>query len=235
MPQPYELFICYDGDDWGYTQMLLDNMKNGAIISNKDREKSRFQLINEALELSDGEYYMHVENDFYWVDAGCLDAALNAFHQDDTLHYVRFELLPFTYKNFYKYSQVDGKDICRMYDDAPYRFTFNPHIRKFKYPTDEPFKTEGFTKQPEQHHNDGYLYHSACMTGDNWRHLGVYSEGGWLKDYYGERFFNQRGRVAQYSDEYLVEFSRVTKNPTYLDLFERYLNDNRNKQQTKCK
>jgi glycosyltransferase involved in cell wall biosynthesis len=232
MPHPYELWICYDGKDDEYKDMLknvaLD--KDSGIIDNKWGSPSRFSLINTALSLSSGDLFMHVENDFYWVDAMCLDAALNAFwFTEKPLDYIRFEHFPFTYKNFVCYEKYDGKDICWMKRDSPYRFTFNPHIRKFKFPTDEPFMDRGFTKQAEQHHNDGYKYQSACMTGDNWRHLGIFSEGGHMKEYYGERFFNVKNKVAQYPEEYVVEFMRLTKNQKYIELFKRYFYDNWNK------
>jgi len=230
MPSPYELFICYDGYDYSYMGMLqraTEEAKHVDIITNPTK-RNRFGLINQALKLATGDMFMHVENDFYWADPTCLDATLNAFHRYPELDYIRFEHLPFTQRNFNHYEQVDGKDICWMREDSPYRFTFNPHIRRFKYPNDEPFKTGGFTKQPEQHHNDDYKYQSACMTGDNWRHLGIYSEGGHYKPYYGERFFNVKGKTAQYGDEYWVEFMKLTHNPLYLDLFMRYLHDNGN-------
>jgi len=228
MLPPYQIHVCYDGCDDNYIDMLEEIIPKGRITYNPSGN-NRFSLINDTLMLAEADYYMHVENDFYWVDPMCLDAALNAFYfSTEQLDYIRFEQLPFNYKNFYHYKRYDGKDICWMHDDAPYRFTFNPHLRKFKYPTDEPFKTEGFTKQPEQHHNDGYKYQSACMTGDNWRHLGIYSEGGHFKPYYGERFFNQRGKKIEDISEVVNEFGRLTDNPLYLELFGRYLNDNGN-------
>ena len=227
MPEPYELFICYNGIDEHYMDKLQLLWSNHASIIFGDG--NRFQLINQALEDSTGDMFMHVENDFYWADPQCLDAALNAFHKYPELDYIRFEHLPFTQKNFNRYEQVDGKDICFMREDSPFRFTFNPHIRRYKYPTDEPFKTTGFTKQPEQHHNDGYGYQSACMTGDNWRHLGVYDEGGHYKEYYADRFTGVRNTV---NFDPWTEFIKLSDNPTYLDLFMRYIHDNRNKHST---
>lgn len=231
MPPPYELFICYDGDSPRYEHMLRETAPDAIVIVNL-HHVNRFELINIALADSTGDVFMHVENDFYWADPACLDAALNAFHRYPRLDYIRFEHLPFTEKNYYSYNQVDGKDICWMKKDSPYQFTFNPHIRRFKYPTDKPFKTEGFTKQPEQHHNDGYKYHSACMTGDNFRHLGVFSEGGHFKPYYGERFYNQRGKKIAGLNDVINEFGRLTDNLDYYDLFGRYLHDNWNKHST---
>lgn len=230
MPQPYELLICYDKKTHEDIEMLATVAPKAILIQNLVGG-NRWDLINEALREVTGNLFMHVENDFYWVDPMCLDSALSAFYfSKEPLDYIRFEHLPFTYRDFYHYENYDGKDICWMRDEAPYRFTFNPHIRKFKYPTDEPFKTEGFTKQPEQHHNDGYKYQSACMTGDNWRHLGIYDEGGHYKEYYADRF---TGRRNTKNFDPWTEFVKITDNPHYLDLFMRYLNDNRDKRSKK--
>lgn len=229
MPPPYKLHVCYDGCDDNYIDMLENLIPSGSKITYNPNSNNRFSLINDALIPAEADYYMHVENDFYWVDPMCLDAALNAYHfTEQELDYIRFEQLPFNYKNFYHYENYDGKDVCWMRDSSPYKFTFNPHLRRFKYPNDEPFKTTHFTKQPEQHHNEDYRYQSACMTGDNWRHLGIYSEGGHYKPYYGERFFNKRGKNVTSISEVINTFAEITDNPTYLRLFGEYLNDNGN-------
>jgi len=231
MPPPYELFICYNGVDEDYMDKLQLLWANHAKIIFGDC--NRFQLINQALEDSTGDMFMHVENDFYWADPTCLDAALNAFHRYPDLDYIRFEHLPFTQRNAYRYEKVDGKDICWMRDDSPYRFTFNPHIRKIKYPLNEafpsdPYEWESRKMQDEAYFNEKYTYQSAFMTGDNWRHLGIYSEGGHYKPYYGERFFNTRGRKITNISEVINEFGKLTDTPLYLELFGRYLNDNGN-------
>lgn len=230
MPHPYDLWICYDGKDKEYKEMLKETILgcDGYIIdASWGGHPSRFTLINTALKNIDSNYYMHVENDFYWVDPMCLDAALNAFHFSKVpLDYIRFEHLPFTHRNFYHYEQYDEKDVCWMRGDSPYRFTFNPHIRRFKYPNDAPFKTEQFIKQPEQHHNEGYIYQSACMTGDNWRHLGIFDEGGHYKEYYADRF---TGRRNTKNFDPWTEFVKITDNKQYLDLFMCYLKSNRYK------
>ena len=239
MPQPYELLICYDGDDVDYVIDLIEVVCTSIPytmhyhIYNNNETESRFGLINRALEDARGDMFMHVENDFYWADPTCLDAALNAFHRYPDLDYIRFEHLPFTQRNAYRYEKVDGKDICWMRDDSPYRFTFNPHIRKIKYPLNEafpsdPYEWESRKMQDEAYFNEKYTYQSAFMTGDNWRHLGIYSEGGHYKPYYGERFFNTRGRNITNISEVINEFGKLTDNPLYLELFGRYLNDNGN-------
>ena len=227
MPQPYELFICYDGYDIEYIKMLEEIAPLAIIIRNFER-KNRFNLINTALIYSFGKYVMHLENDFYWLDSQCLTAALSAFKKWD-IDYIRFEQLPFTIKQFNRAEQTDGRDILWMKEDTPYRFTFNPHIRRFKFPTEKQFKTEGFTKQPEQHHNDGYTGVSCCMTGDNFRHLGIYDEYRHYKEYYADRFTGKRN--TKKFDPW-TEFTKITDNPLYLDLFMRYLHDNGYKHST---
>lgn len=223
MPPHYDLYICYDGTDKDYIEMLVEHAESCAVIPNWHKE-SRFKLINDALEMADAEYYMHLENDFYWEDPTCLDASLNAFYKYLDIDYIRFEMLPFTHKTFYKCKQVDLIDVCWMRENAPYRFTFNPHIRKFKYPAGKPLQEEGFTKQPEQHHNDEYKGVSCCLTGNNFRHLGIYDEGGYYKPYYAERFTLRRGEKEL--GDVVKEFKSFCDNKEYLSLWLRYLESN---------
>lgn len=233
MPPPYDLHIAYDGHDESYEQMLVNstnfyNNKNKVrIVEGYGRRNSRFTLINDALEPAEGPYFMHVENDFYWMDPLCLDSALKAFTDYPGIDFIRFEQLPFTQNIFEKHAQSIDRDILWMRKDAPYRFNFNPHIRKFKYPGGVPFKDEGFTRQPEQHHNDLYDGVSCCMTGDNFRHLGLFDESGHFKPYYSERFFNRRGKHTASKEEVLEEFRRIAdaseRRCQYIRLFEAYL------------
>jgi hypothetical protein len=228
MPEPYELFICYNGTDEHYMDKLqLLWAKDASVIFG---DGSRFRLINEALDDAEGDYFMHLENDFYWQDPRALDEALNALHQYPEIDYIRFEYLPFTKKVFNRTEQVGERGIHWMKDDAPYRFTFNPHIRREKFPCGR-FQEKGFTKQPEQHHNDNYDGVSCCMDGENFRHLGIYDEGGNYKPYYAERFTLRRGERE--IKNALEEFYAFCDNYYYRQLFMRYLHDNRNKHNKK--
>ncbi len=224
MPQPYELIIVYDGNNIFYEKMLADT-GNPSYIINK-RERGRFAAINDALSCASGEYIMHLENDFYWVDESCLEDALKALEKFKDIDFIRFELLPFTISQFNRFESIGDHDFCWMKPTTPYRFTFNPHIRRFKYINGKMFKDTGFTKQPEQHHNDEYVGTSVCMTGDNFRHLGIFDEGGHFKPYYAERFFNKRGKREAPKDEMVAEFGRITDNLLYHNLFLDYLTEN---------
>lgn len=221
MPEPYELFIAYDGYDLTYEMMLWNVGKPNAIIENRQRQ-SRFALINKALDSCSGNYYMHLENDFYWQDSRCLIVALNILSEHPKIDFIRFEYLPFQdaqFKNFYK---ANGRTIAIMRETTPYRFSFNPHIRREKFPCGR-FKEKDFDKQPEQHHNDAYHGTSACMSGENFRHLGIYDEGGHFKPWYAERFTLRRGE--RHIDNPLEEFKRFCDNTEYTELFRRYLNE----------
>ena len=222
MPQPYQLAIAYNGSNNKYIEKLLKIAPEAEIISNPEN-KSRFTLINEALDTMKAKYYMHIENDFYWLNQNCLNQAVNYFEKMKEIDYIRFENLPFTEKTFRGYIKLGEEKLGVMKDDAPYRFTFNPHLRREKYPCGR-FQDAGFTKQPEQHHNDNYTGTSACLFGDNFRHLGLYDEHGHYKPYYAERFTNIRGQREL--ENPLIEFDKFCGNSYYRQLFMYYLYEN---------
>lgn len=225
MPKPYELIVAYDGKNPFYENMLLKVGNPHTIIDGLDGG-GRWDLLNDAISCASGPYYMHLENDFYWVDPTCLNDAVTAMEKYP-IDFVRFEHLPFTISQFNRFEIVGNHDICWMKPETPYRFNWNPHIRKFKFPNSQLLQSSGFTKQPEQYHGKGYNGVSCCMTGDNFRHLGVFSEGGHLKTEYLQRFFNKRV-VGKVNPERLMgilieEINHVTDNALYRKLFYDYL------------
>lgn len=226
MPEPYELIICYDGKDPFYERMLLDVGNPRFIIDNLSG-RNRWELLNDALSCADGPYFMHLENDFYWVDPTCLDSAIQALNNYN-VDFVRFELLPFQINQFDRFEQVLNHDICWMRPTTPYKFTFNPSIRKFKFPGGHLLQTSGFTKQPEQCFNDEYHGTSVCMSGNNFRHLGIYDEHGFPKFNYMERFFNKRQHLLGIinTDNLIEEFNKLTNNSLYRKLFKDYIAEN---------
>lgn len=224
MKYPCKLTVCYDGWDMVYRDMIVESGKPDCIINNPYRTFPRWMMVNDALETFDTEYYMHLENDFYWQDPRCLDAGIEALERFPELDYVRFELLPFRKEQFNRFEKAGDRDICFMKPDTPFRFTWNPHIRRMKYPCGEPVMERGFTKQPEQHHNDCYEGLSACMTGENFRHIGLYDSAGHDKTQYAERFTLRRGE-KEISNP-LEEFTGFCNNEEYVELFRRYLDGN---------
>lgn len=221
MPEPYELIIVYDGVNPFYTQMLLEVGNPRHFIDNPTK-RNRYMLLNDALLLAKGDMVMHLENDFYWVDPSCLTDALKAMWNHPEIDFIRFELLPFTQHNFNRFVVSGGHDVLYMKPETPYRFNFNPHIRKFRFVNGVlfPSPTKG---ESEQIVNERYTGVSCCMSGDNFRHLGILDEGRNYKEYYSERFFGKRGKKAVDVDDYVAEFEKLTDNETYRKLFRAYL------------
>jgi len=224
MKEEHELTVAYDGTDRTYEMMLWSVGKPKAVIMNWDKP-SRFSLINEALDHCNGDYFMHLENDFYWQNPECLRDSLKALERYRDIDYIRFEHLPFTEKQYREHRKIGSTTLGVMRDDAPFRFTFNPHIRRDKFPCGR-LKDKDFTKQPEQHHNDNYRGTSACLFGENFRHLGIYDEGGHFKPWYAERFTLRRGERIMGNP--MKEFEKFCDNPSYRELFRRYLENNEN-------
>ena len=224
MPEPYRLTICYDDVNYTHYDMLRRVAPKAIIVCRDEDDKSRFSLINQALDYTEGDYYMHVENDFYWQRGECLSDAVAALQMYGYLDYIRFEHLPFGPKTFTEYHALPSDKVGVMKSDAPFQFTFNPHLRRDKFPCGR-FKEDGFKKQPEQHHNDAYRGTSGCLFGENFRHLGIYDEGGNYKPYYAERFTLRLGERE--IPHPLAEFDKFCSNTLYRQLFMRYLYDNR--------
>jgi len=221
MPEPYELAIAYDGIDDNYMKMLYDVAEPEIFVPNY-KKLPRFALINRALDLSRGDFFMHIENDFYWENPLCFESALNALQLYSDIDYVRFENLPFNEAVFCDYRGVSHDTLAVMKGDAPFQFTFNPHLRREKFPCGR-FMEDGFTKMPEQHHNDTYAGTSGCLLADNFRHIGIYDAKGHYKPYYAERFTLRRGERK--IDNPLEEFKHFCDNAEYIELFRRYLNN----------
>lgn len=226
-PEDTTLLVAYDGVDEDYLTMLHNACRSANVdwfyIVTNPEKANRFALINKALKNVDADYFIHLENDFYWNDPTCLMSALEAFGKNPELDYIRFEVLPFNVGDFYRFTKVGGHDVCWRSKTGPYRFTLNPHIRTGKFINGVPFFEGPYTKQPEQHFNDSYTGQAACMTGDNMRHLGLHDESGHFKPYYAERFLNIRGRHQITTEEMLQEFNKLTNNLLYRDLFHKYL------------
>jgi hypothetical protein len=225
MPDPYRLTICYDDTGYTHYDMLRKVAPKAIIICRDEDDKSYFSLINQALEYSSGDLYMHTENDFYWQRRDCLLDAMTALEIYDDLDFIRFENLPFTDNTFTEYRALPSDKVGIMRKDSPYQFNFNPHLRRDKFPCGPRFKEDGFTKHDEQHFNDEYTGTSGCLFGDNFRHLGLYDEGGHYKPYYAERFTLRRGEGEIPTP--LAEFDRFCSNVIYRQLFMRYLHEHK--------
>jgi hypothetical protein len=228
MPQPYELALAYDGEDIDYVSRLLEVYDFDHIIMNHGGKNHRFWLMNEALDKCDGDYYMHVENDFYWDRPGVVGSAIEAFEQVPELSFIRFEFLPHRENICQRKVPLTDDTLCLFKPRTPYAFNFNPHLRKEKFPAGKyPLERDWLPGQPEK--SFGLKWEkrgetAGCLMGPNFRHVGVYDEGGFYKQMYAERFTLRRGE-GEFDPR--AEFYRFCGNEAYRRLFDEYLDTQR--------
>jgi hypothetical protein len=224
MPHPYEIALVYDGEDPDYVGRLLDVYDFDHITMNHEKKNHRFWLMNEALDECTGKYFMHIENDFYWDRPGVVDSALEAFERVPELTFVRFEFLPHNERVCERQLQLRDDTLCVFKPGTPYAFNFNPHLRKEKFPAGRyPKKKIWKTGQPEKSFGlewDKLGKTAGCLMGPNFRHIGVYDEGGFYKQMYAERFTLRRGE-GEFAPR--QEFNSFCNNETYRRLFEDYI------------
>ena len=227
MRVPFELVLVYDGNSIEYVNRLLDIYDFEYIVMNS---QGRFyiDLLNDAYGFCTGDYYMHLENDFYWDNPLCLESALSALEQFDDVDFVRFEHLPFTKNQFKEFRELPHDTLGIMKRNVPYQFNLNPHLRRTRFPMTGGFPIRDTSGEHFERVMDkawienGHV--SSCLFGDNFRHLGVYDEYGNYKDYYAERFTLKRGESTI---DPVREFDAFCSNNYYRTLFKEYIDDNR--------
>lgn len=229
--------MVYDGQDFNYVDTLLGIYDFEHIIMNSGRRKNRFALINRGVDAATGDYFMHLENDFYWDNPNCVDEALIAFEKVPELDYVRFEFIPFTKEDCQECIKLENDVLCLYKEDRPrFQFTFNPHLRKTKFPIGRFIEAPIPGKQPEGVFADMYRKtgrQAGCLMGENFRHIGVYAEQGYYKPYYTNRMTLRRDPI---SDELfktfkpMEEFKKFCSNPNYIELFRRHLDAHKKSQ-----
>ena len=227
MPDPYELILVYDGNNQDYVNRLLHIYEFDYIVMRPKRKAHRFALVNMGLDACKGNYFMHVENDFYWSLGGSVRRAFEAFEKVPELDFIRFEYLPLWRSRCERTVKLSDDALCIPPRDTAYRWNLSPHIRKTKFPAGRLPEKFGYPAQPEKNYGDKYNeydYVAGCLMGENFRHLGIYDEGGLYKQLYSERFT----LVAdQPKFDPWVEFLKFCGNEKYQQLFKRYLNKNR--------
>ena len=230
MPDPYEVILVYDGENTEYVDRLLDIYDFDYIVMNPKRGVHRFALINRGWDACTGNYFMHVENDYYWSHPGSVRRAFEAFEKVPDLDFVRFEFLPFWRSKCEQVVKLSDDELCIVPKNTSYRWNLNPHLRKTKFPAGRLLEKFPPRAQPEKTYADEYNkydYVAGCLTGENFRHIGIYDEGGHFKQFYAERFTlvpDQREFDAW------AEFQKFCDNQQYQQLFRSYLDKNGGRQ-----
>lgn len=234
---PFQFIIAYDGNDKNYIDMLESIYSWDEIVTNPNRKRWFVDMWNDAYALADGDYYMHLENDFYCTNVEAIPNSIWALENYPDVDMIRMEIIPWRDDQMKEFRLVPTEEIGlikKFADGGPgYQFVLNPHIRRDQYPVEG-----GWPKTPPKGHFEAVLAkqwegeekQTACLYGDNWRHIGVYAEGGSFKGYYIERFTLIRWKYIKGMNEYIrdfdpvIEFMQFCSEPLYIELFKRYIN-----------
>jgi len=236
MDYPFEIVLAYNGTDGNYINTLAQIYDFDYVVNNTGY---RFELIQDAYELCTGDYFMHLEDDFYWENPNAVRNAVWVLENMPEISFVRMEFLPFQRKHFSEVVDLPtdrlGVFIPRAQGGPAYQFTLNPHVRRDKIPIRYGFidtkKYKEIAKdnpvQPERWMSDqwdkeGKL--SGCLLGKNFRHLGLYDTGGHKKFWYSDRFFLERNSPKEFDP--IVVFGTFCENKQYRELFARYIKQN---------
>jgi hypothetical protein len=199
------------------------------IITNPGRKRYFPDLWNDAYALCDGDYFMHLENDFYWDVPGAVYWAIEALKNLPNIDYVRTDIVPWYPRQMESFVQVGPKSVGIL---APppngpgYQFTLNPHVRRDRFPVKEGFPKASTMKHFEYEIVEQWLAEgkrSACFINNHFRHLGVIDAGSHIKVWYAERMTWNRNNP---DFDPMTEFKKITDNREYIDLFSKYLNSN---------
>lgn len=238
MDFPFELVLAYNGNDESYIDHLRNIYDFDHVVKGTN---FRFELIQDAYELCSGDYYMHLEDDFYWENPNAVRNAIWILDNMPEISFVGMIFLPFHEKHFSKIIDVNddrfGIFKQRVSDGAAYQFNLNPHVRRDKIPIEYGFidskKYFELTKiklvQPERWMSDQWDKEnklSGCLMGKNFRHLGLYDTGGHKKFWYADRFFLERNSPKEFDT--IEEFNKFCNNETYRKLFVKYIEENEN-------
>lgn len=182
MDYDFEFVVCYDGDDDSYIKMIKQVIQPDVVVMNK-RGLSQGELLNIALDKSSAEYYMHIENDWWWFDNNCIDEAMYAIDKYD-FDIIRMVDLPYghgTGEGCIKLKDVYMREIIAGQNMA---FHFNPQLRKIKFPAGRFVATSnqrgGMDLESAMYHRwnahprDKYL-RSWVLLKPYFRHIGFFS------------------------------------------------------------
>lgn len=228
MSYPFELILVYDGDDPKYLARLSKIYNFDNIITNPGRKRFRMDLFNDAYEIAHGDFYMHLENDFYWGNPNAMHEALLALEKCPDLDFVRMEFLPFNKHHCKERIKLDTDILCvfKKYGEGGpfFQFNFNPHLRREAFPVGEyPKKnTTGMMERPLAEKWNKLEKVAGCLMGENFRHLGIFDNLGHFKPGYINRFTLKDVKTF----EPINEFRSFCDNPYYRELFKNYVEGN---------
>lgn len=128
MDYPFELILSYHGSDVDYVREL-SGIYPFDYVSMKSTRGSAY---NNALDHTTGDYIFHMENDWWWIDKGCVGAAIYGIDTYDDIDMIR--LLSYPYHVPSQVSRILYMwPVIEMGSEA-YGWHHNPSLRKEKFP-----------------------------------------------------------------------------------------------------
>ena len=215
-PYDFELIMLYDGDDEKYINRMKRFCDFSHIVSNPNKKYTLGEQTNKAVDLCSGRYFMHFENDYYWVH-GCMEDAVEAMNYVDV---VRLTMFPFSRNNCEK----TMGNIGVFKANVGYRFSLNPHLRKERYPVGRFSHTGSWVVEPEyvERFNKSDKV-GGCLLKNNFIHLGLYNSNGHFSPGHTSYFLGYNWRKQQDELDPVRTFTSICDNEEYIELFGEYL------------
>jgi len=215
-PYDYELIMLYDDDNEKYINRMKQFCDFGHIVSNPNKENTLGEQTNKAIDLCNGEYFMHFENDYYWIHE-CMEDAVEALKH---MNVVRLTMFPFGQHSCKK--TINNIGIFKS--DVGYKFSFNPHLRKEKFPVGRFAHTGSWVVEPEYAERFNKSDKTGgCLLRNNFIHLGLYNSGGHFSLGHTSYFLGYNWRKRQNDLDPVGTFTSICDNEEYIELFRVYL------------
>lgn len=168
-------------------------------------------LYNKAFDLSSGDYYIFIENDWFWR-TDRIEESINALEEVDFVRMVK--------RPFHNFKAIKN-GYCLPSDGTDFVYNFNPHIRKEKFLIGrfpEELKNIGIL---ERYATDKFVEmdkKSAILDSDSFSHVGFVNSDGFLRL---QHF--KREEVYPSIHEAVNWFKTISPSKYYNKLFELHL------------
>jgi len=208
-----EFTFAYDRDPESPHDELIEIVKLlfdiKEVVISKHHTK-RGELLNDAFMKSSGEYYIFLENDWYWVE----DRIEDAIRALDEVDFVRMVRTPF--KNF----TTIKNGFCILAPETGYAYNFNPSVRKDVFLIGI-FREDLNSDQLES--LTSTLFNAmgktaAVLDTDSLSHIGFVNSNGVLR----EQHFIREG-IKPSLIEVVKWFESISKDRSHIDLFVEHL------------
>lgn len=128
MDYSFELILSYHGSDEDYVKEL-SKIYSFDYVSMRSTRGSAY---NNALDHATGDYIFHMENDWWWINKGCVGAATYGIDTYNDIDMIR--LLSYPYCVPSQVNRVLYRWPVLKFQPEAYGWHHNPSLRKEKFP-----------------------------------------------------------------------------------------------------